>query len=968
MQRASVCTRLCLLAVILLGPPLAQAAVTEAWVQRYSAPGGDSVDQAFKVLRDPAGDFLVVGATADSFAVQGLLIIKYSGADGSVLWQRRYDGTAAILISSDPAASVLAAVVDASGNLVVTTRADGTNGDADYYTAKYAAADGSLLWERRYDGPWNGGDIPAAVAVDGSGNVVVTGYSGNGHDPYFNTDYPTDYYTAKYAAADGGLLWEKRYDGPTRGWDFATAVAVDASGNVVVTGGSYNEIDNNGLPYDSDYYTAKYAAADGALLWDKRYSGQAGGDDIAQAVAVDASGNVVVTGYSYGLSSYYDYYTVKYAAADGAFLWEKRYDGPAHNLDVPTALVVDSGGNVVVTGYSYSNNFYYNYYTAKYAATNGALLWERRYNGPVNYYDEPTALAVDASGNVVVTGFSYGLSSSFDYYTAKYAAADGALLWEKRYNGPTNGDDIAKGVAVDASGNVVVTGYANYDFYTAKYAAVNGALLWERGYSGPYNLDDQALAVAVDGVGNVVVTGYSVRSASASDYDYYTAKYAATDGALLWERRYNGPANGDDIPVALAADASGNVLVTGNSAGTGAYTAKYAAGDGALLWEKLSSFVAADMALDASGNVLVTGRASGYYTAKYAAANGALLWERRGGNGEPDGSSLAVDANGNVVVSGSFFDGITFYYNSYTAKYAAADGAILWERSNNGSEDYYLLAQAAAVDAGGNVLVAGLSGSGGDFYTAKYAAATGALLWEKSYNGPVDGEDFAQAVAVDASGNVVVTGYSDGATDGLNFYRDYYTAKYAAANGALLWERRYNGPANGNDSAKAVAVDASGNVVVTGTSVGNTNSTARDYYTAAYAAADGALLWEKRYNGPANGDDFVVGPHSLALGPNGMVAITGASDGAFGPFFSVFDYATVVYREALPSVSIARSNAFVIVSWPVTGLNFQLQETTDLSLPNSWSPVAQAAVTNAAQVSVTVPTTVGRKFFRLKSQ
>jgi len=211
-------------------------------------------------------------------------------------------------------------------------------------------------------------------------------------------------------------------------------------------------------------------------------------------------------------------------------------------------------------------------------------------------------------------------------------------------------------------------------------------------------------------------------------------------------------------------------------------------------------------------------------------------------------------------------------------------------------------------------------------------------------------------LAVDASGNVAVTGYIQ--PSGLGTYTDSYTAKYAAVDGALLWEKRYNGPANGDDRARAVAVDASGNAVVTGYSVGNNSG--RDYYTAAYAAADGALLWEKRYNGPANGNEYVSGPHSLALGPNGMVTITGASDSA---------YATVVYRElpSAPLVSIARSNAFVIVSWPVTGLTFQLQESTDLSLPNSWSLVAQPAVTNAGQVSVTVPTSVGRKFFRLKS-
>jgi uncharacterized delta-60 repeat protein len=69
-----------------------------------------------------------------------------------------------------------------------------------------------------------------------------------------------------------------------------------------------------------------------------------------------------------------------------------------------------------------------------------------------------------------------------------------------------------------------------------------------------------------------------------------------------------------------------------------------------------------------------------------------------------------------------------------------------------------------------------------------------------------------------------------------------------------------------------------------------------------------------------------------------------------------------------PSLNITRSNTFAIVSWPVTALSFQLQENTNLSVPNSWSLVAQFPVTNAGQISVTVPTTVGRKFFRLRSQ
>ena len=126
-------------------------------------------------------------------------------------------------------------------------------------------------------------------------------------------------------------------------------------------------------------------------------------------------------------------------------VWAQRYNGPANGGDRPYAIAVDLNGNVVVTGTSYNgtNN---DFYTAKYAATNGAVLWERRYNGPVNGYEQARAVAVDSSGNVVVTGSSQSNSSywdSFDYYTAKYAAADGALLWEKRYNGPSNGSDEA---------------------------------------------------------------------------------------------------------------------------------------------------------------------------------------------------------------------------------------------------------------------------------------------------------------------------------------------------------------------------------------------------------------------------------------------------------------------------------------------------------------------------------------------
>jgi hypothetical protein len=138
---------------------------------------------------------------------------------------------------------------------------------------------------------------------------------------------------------------------------------------------------------------------------------------------------------------------------------------------------------------------------------------------------------------------------------------------------------------------------------------------------------------------------------------------------------------------------------------------------------------------------------------------------------------------------------------------------------------------------------------------------------------------------------VLVTGFSYNTN-----YQSHSTAKYAAKDGSLLWEKPFNG------AALAVAVDGSDNVVVTGSSYDEASG--YDYSTVKYAGVDGALLWEKSYNGPANGHDS-PGRHSLALGPDGMVVVTGSSDGNFSPA-TTYDYATVVYREVLPAISIDR--------------------------------------------------------------
>jgi hypothetical protein len=401
------------------------------------------------------------------------------------------------------------------------------------------------------------------------------------------------------------------YDGPAHNSDGATAIAIDESGRVYVTGHSYG---SGGLY--CDYATVKYDS-DGNQVWVVRYDGDANKSDGAAAVAVDDAYNVYVTGWSEGNSTSFDYATIKYDP-NGVRIWTARYNGLANGYDEATAIVVDDSCNVYVTGYAYwSAGAGYDYITVKYDP-NGTQLWRARYNGPGSGWDEAHALALDDACNVYVTGFSYGGSStSWDYTTIKYEP-NGTQLWASRYNGPGNGPDAGFAVVVDDSCNVYVTGYAYgfganyYDYATIKYDT-DGNEVWVSLYNGPGNNYDEACDIALDGCGGVYVTGRSW--GAGSDFDYATVKYDG-EGNDVWVARYDGAAHGHDEPAALAIRDPNCIYVTGYSEGStssGDYaTVKYNA-DGNEVWvgryngpanERDDAYA---IALDPLGNLYVAG-------------------------------------------------------------------------------------------------------------------------------------------------------------------------------------------------------------------------------------------------------------------------------------------------------------------------------------------------------------------------
>ena len=274
------------------------------------------------------------------------------------------------------------------------------------------------------------------------------------------------------------------------------------------------------------------------------------------AIAVDGSGNILVTGQSMGSTNFldYDYATIKYSNA-GIPLWTNRYNGPGGSWDSATAIATDTNGNVFVTGYSASNGANYDYATIKYSGM-GVPLWTNRYDGPGNGYDNAVAVAMNGSGDVFVTGYSTNNNTGYDYATIKYSSA-GVPLWTNRYDAGTGKGDIAAAIKVSSDGTVLVAG-TSYNGYNTIAYSVAGAPLWTNIYRGPGG-DDEAVAMAGDTSGNIFVTGYSLDNSSVQyAYDFATVAYSST-GVPLWTNRYSA----ESYPAGVAVDSSGNVFVTG---------------------------------------------------------------------------------------------------------------------------------------------------------------------------------------------------------------------------------------------------------------------------------------------------------------------------------------------------------------------------------------------------------------------
>jgi uncharacterized delta-60 repeat protein len=213
---------------------------------------------------------------------------------------------------------------------------------------------------------------------------------------------------------------------------------------------------------------------------------------------------------------------------------------------------------------------------------------------------------------------------------------------------------------------------------------------------------------------------------------------------------------------------------------------------------------------------------------------------------------------------------------------------------------------------------------------------------------PVGFHGGVAAVAVQPDGKVLIAGLFT-TVNGTN----RNSIARLNADGSL--DGSFNPGTGVNGTVSSVALQLDGKVLIGGsfTSVNGTNRN-----NIARLNANGSL--DGSFD-PGTGANGIV--RSIALQSDGKVLIGGdftTVNGMVRP-----KVARLHGDFVAPSLSIARSNAFVIVSWPVSGTNFRLEENTNLPLPNGWSAVLESRATNNGNISVDVPANAGSRFYRL---
>lgn len=718
------------------------------------------------------------------------------------------------------------------GTAIITVEADDGNGGIAATTFQTAVGgvgySNDFLWAKRAGG--TNYDAGSRIVTDGNGNIIVSGrfnLSANFGSITINSSEYSNIFVAKYDNS-GTVIWAKHIahtstDFPRNG------LAVDNSGNIYITGGFNGTADFGTLTLtsvgDVDIFVAKYDPV-GNLLWAKR----AGGiwPDYGHAAAVDPTGNCCVI---------------------GRFMQTADFGG----INLTSAGSTD----IFVTKYD----------------PNGNVIWAKGFGGDGG--DEAFDIVADVASNTYITGKFNSSTISFDAYSLANSGYDdafivklnndGNVVWANQ--GASSDWENGYGIALDGFQNIYVTGgfaSATMNFGSIQLTSQEGKVFVVK-----YNPSGNPLwAIAGGGAGNAIGYGITVNSSNevmitgyfdsnpayfgnnqltnSGSHDVFVAaldasgsfKWALQGGGSSWDRAYDITSDGSDLG-----------LIVGSFENTATFSPFTLTSDGQsdIFFAKTDEAVVSNhfpVVLNSIPNQnLVVGdddfvKDLEEQPAVFSDPDGDLLSYSASSSNEAiattviSGSILSVSpvAEGSVMVTVTADDGNGgSVETSFTVEISATEPApeFLWATSAGGINTDE--GRRITTDSNGNIIIVGsfrqdatfgtqtITAAGTfDIFLAKYDPL-GNFLWVWQTGG--SGENKGYDVAVDASDDIVITGTFTGSmtigTTPLNSngFRDILVSKFDP-NGNPIWAKSAGG--SYNDNGFGISTDASSNVFVTG--------------------------------------------------------------------------------------------------------------------------------------------------------
>jgi hypothetical protein len=981
------------------------------WVQKA---GGKDEDYASAITVDPAGNPILMGTFRSASAEFGGIVISNKYARdydslfiakldplGKGIWVQQVGGGSTYYdmasIQTDAQGNIyLVACMARFANFGVTNT-NNLSGYEDILVAKYDA-DGHLAWAKQAGG--NGYDYGQSLAVTPDGFAYVTGTfekSAPFDQLTLTSRGGNDLFLAKYAP-DGSLVWVTQAGGSAH--DGNGVLALDPEGGVFLSGfftGSAtfgtNVLTSKASTYDQDVFFARYDGQ-GNVRWVQQIGYTNIDMDTPGSVAV----NVTSDGQRYYtnvfLSGHFSYFTTvgieTFTNNTAQRMYLTKWDVDGHVLWARQA----GGDNSVIACHGSPNPSVYitGQFKDPSAWNTTWLLSSGNSDVFLARLDSAAQTATPSKPAILQPPQSVSAAKGSAAQLEVQIAGTAPVAYRWRKNGVALNDYSRvfgsatarlniNSIQTNDAGNYTVVVTNSYGSVTSAVAGVTIIPAipasgpnwnWVRSIGGDGS--DSISGLASDGSGNVYVTGYfqntnvmGTNTLVAPQYaqNIFVAKYDAK-GLIQWARQAGGTKY--DTPTGIVSDSQGNVYITGYFSSSNAAFGPY------ILTNQ-------------------TANSEDLFLAKYD-NKGSVLWAlSAGGTRDDESRAMTIDADDNLLIVGNFDSSTINLGGLVITNIGGTDilvakfnpqGQLLWARTAGYSGSHE--GNAVAVDAARNVYIAGEiwirirfgqieldTHFDHDTFLAKYNA-NGELQWARQLN--AFSIAIARNLAVDANGDVIMSGYFDQTCDFDNLMvvahggHDVFLAKFNPS-GNAIWAESLGGP--GMDIPRSLTVDAARNIYLTGSfeqtadfgGVTLTTSGKRNVFIVA-CDPSGRVSWAKQVGGTdgyaiaiSAANEVLVGGtfSSSANFDAASYTSSGSSDGFVAQLMPLPTAASVSLRSLRPGNQLEISGT--------VGKTVILQETADLRWPINWQPLTNFVLaTSPVLWTNSQPSLTQQRFYR----